>query len=102
MCNAHDRKTNEPNQHRTNKMKTRILTITLASIFAITLLPARADDQALQRRLEVTRGQVRGLLKSPESCKVMCEEMMKDKKAKKMMCETMMKDPDAMKTMGTK
>ena len=82
-------------------MKTLILSIVSAGLFAA-VIPVHADDQALQRQLEVTREQVRGLLKSPDTCKVMCEEMMKDKKAKKMMCGMMAKDPEAMKMMMAK
>ncbi len=82
-------------------MKTLILSIAFAGIFAA-VSPVHADDQALQRQLEVTREQVRGMLKKPENCKVMCEEMMKDKNAKKMMCEMMAKDPEAMKMMKGK
>ena len=83
-------------------MKKLMMMTALSCAFAAQTMPAFADDQALQQRLQVTREQVRGMLKKPENCKVMCEEMMKNKNAKKMMCEMMMKDPEAMKMMKGK
>jgi hypothetical protein len=80
-------------------MKTRILTIAISGFLAAMLMPAQADDPALQRHLEATREQVRGLIKRPETCRMLCEEIVKDKKAKAMICEMTMRELEAMKRM---
>lgn len=75
----------------------------VSGFLAAQITPAFADaTSAHKEQIEHARREVSEVLKTPEGCKAMCEEMMGNKHAKKMMCEMMAKDPEAMKMMKAK